>query len=131
MKDLIIEETRQARDAHAKQFNYNLDAICDDLRQREKESAVPTVTLLSQTFRDQEEGPAKMYLTPFRFQITRFQIPFIALSLARSLPCHFQCTPVPRDRQVPLSQVTPYRTRNSENSRLFPLTCLTCVGYHI
>jgi hypothetical protein len=45
MKDRIVEETRQARDAHAKQFNYDLDAICEDLRKREKKSGVPTVSL--------------------------------------------------------------------------------------
>ena len=45
MKHPIVEEIRQARDAHAKQFNYDLDAICDDLRKREKEPAVPTVWL--------------------------------------------------------------------------------------
>lgn len=45
MKDPIVEEIRQARDAHAKQFNYDLDAICDDLRKREKESGVPTIAL--------------------------------------------------------------------------------------
>jgi len=33
------------RDAHAKQFNYDLDAICEDLRKREKTSGQPTVSL--------------------------------------------------------------------------------------
>lgn len=45
MKNPIVEEIRQARDAHAKQFNYGLDAICDDLRRHENDSGVPTVTL--------------------------------------------------------------------------------------
>ena len=45
MKDPIVEGIPQARDAHAKQFNYDLDAICDDLREHEKESGVPTVSL--------------------------------------------------------------------------------------
>lgn len=45
MKDPIVEEIRQARDAHAKQFNYDLDAICEDLRRREKESGLPTISL--------------------------------------------------------------------------------------
>lgn len=45
MKDPIVEEVRRARDEHAKQFNYDLDAIVEDLRKREKESAVPTVSL--------------------------------------------------------------------------------------
>lgn len=45
MKDPIVEEVRRAREAHAKQFNYDLDAIVDDLKRREKESGVPTVSL--------------------------------------------------------------------------------------
>lgn len=45
MKHPIVEAIRQARDTHAKQFKYDLDAICDDLRKREKEPAVPTVSL--------------------------------------------------------------------------------------
>jgi len=43
--DPIVEEVRHAREAHAKQFNYDLNAICEDLRKREKESGVPTVSL--------------------------------------------------------------------------------------
>lgn len=45
MKDPIVEEVRRAREAHAKQFNYDLDAICEDLRKREKASGHPTVSL--------------------------------------------------------------------------------------
>jgi hypothetical protein len=45
MKDPIVEEVRRAREAHAKQFNYDLDAIVEDLKRREKESGVPTVSL--------------------------------------------------------------------------------------
>ncbi len=45
MKDPIVEGIRQVRDAHAKQFNCDLAAICNDLRQREKSPALPTVTL--------------------------------------------------------------------------------------
>ena len=44
MKDPIVEEVRRAREAHAKQFNYDLDAICEDLRKREKASSSPTVS---------------------------------------------------------------------------------------
>jgi hypothetical protein len=32
MKDPIVEEVRPAREAHAKQFNYELDAIGENLR---------------------------------------------------------------------------------------------------
>ena len=45
MKDPIAEEVRQAREAHAKQFKYDLDAICEDLKKREKASGHPTVSL--------------------------------------------------------------------------------------
>jgi hypothetical protein len=45
MKDPIVEEVRRAREAHAKQFNYDLDAICEDLRKREKASGHATVSL--------------------------------------------------------------------------------------
>ncbi len=34
MKDPIVEEIRRARDAHGKHFNYDLDAICDQIRKR-------------------------------------------------------------------------------------------------
>lgn len=35
-KDPIVEEVHRTRKAHAKQFNYDLNAICEDLkRQRE------------------------------------------------------------------------------------------------
>jgi hypothetical protein len=45
VKDPIVEEVRRARDAHAKQFNYDLDAICEDLKKREEASGRPTVSL--------------------------------------------------------------------------------------
>jgi hypothetical protein len=45
MKDPIVEEVRRAREAHAKQFNYDLDAICEDLRKPEKTAGRPTVSL--------------------------------------------------------------------------------------
>lgn len=45
MKDPIVEEVRRAREAHAKRFNYDLDAICEDLRKREKNSGRTTVSL--------------------------------------------------------------------------------------
>ena len=44
MKNPIVEEVRRAREAHAKRFNYDLDAICEDLKKREKASGHPTVS---------------------------------------------------------------------------------------
>ncbi len=37
MKDHIINEVRQARMSHAQQFNFDLQAICKDLKKKEKE----------------------------------------------------------------------------------------------
>ncbi len=45
MKDPIVEEVRRGRDAHAKRFNYDLDAIVEDLKKREKELGLATVSL--------------------------------------------------------------------------------------
>lgn len=39
MKDPSVEGIRQARDAHAKHFNYDLDTICNDPRNRERDPA--------------------------------------------------------------------------------------------
>ena len=36
--DPIVEEVRKARQAHAARFNYDLDAICADLKKKEKDS---------------------------------------------------------------------------------------------
>ena len=35
MKDPIVEEVREARKQHAERLNYDLRAICEDLRRRE------------------------------------------------------------------------------------------------
>ncbi len=56
MKDPIVEEVRRARDAHAKQFNYDLDAIREDLRNREKASGQPTVSLPSKRITKKEKA---------------------------------------------------------------------------
>lgn len=42
--DPIVDEVRKTREAHAAQFNYDLLAICGDLRKREKESGHPIVS---------------------------------------------------------------------------------------
>ena len=34
----IVTEVRQARDDYAKRFNYDLDAICRDLQQKQHQS---------------------------------------------------------------------------------------------
>ena len=43
--DTIVEEVRQARDAYAKKFNYDLDAICRDLQEKQKLSHKKVISL--------------------------------------------------------------------------------------
>jgi hypothetical protein len=38
MNDPIVDEVRRVRDAHAARFNYDLDAIFRNIKEREKES---------------------------------------------------------------------------------------------
>ena len=40
MNDPIVDEVRRVRDAHAARFNYDLDAIFQDIKKREKESGL-------------------------------------------------------------------------------------------
>lgn len=37
-RDEILEEIHKTREEHAKAFNYDLQAICDDLRRKQAES---------------------------------------------------------------------------------------------
>ncbi|MBW4686969.1 MAG: hypothetical protein KME40_18140 [Komarekiella atlantica HA4396-MV6] len=37
-KDEVLEEIYKIREEHAKSFNYDLQAICDDLRQKQAAS---------------------------------------------------------------------------------------------
>lgn len=43
--DTIVEEVRQIRDAYAKKFNYDLDAICRDLQEKQKLSDKKVISL--------------------------------------------------------------------------------------
>jgi hypothetical protein len=45
MKDPIVEEVRKIRDAHAAKFNFDLHAICEDLRKKEESCGRPVVSL--------------------------------------------------------------------------------------
>jgi hypothetical protein len=40
MNDPIVDEVRRVRDAYAARFNYDLDAIFQDIKMREKESGL-------------------------------------------------------------------------------------------
>ena len=44
-KDPIVEEIRKIREKHAAQFNYDLRAICADLKNKEKTFDHPIVSL--------------------------------------------------------------------------------------
>ncbi len=45
MYDPIVDEVRKAGEEYARQFNYDLDAMCADLRRKEHESGALIVTL--------------------------------------------------------------------------------------
>jgi hypothetical protein len=44
MPDTIIEEVRRFRDEYARQFNYDLHAMCEDLRREQQRSGLRTVS---------------------------------------------------------------------------------------
>lgn len=44
MTDPIVDEVRQIRDAHTARFNYDLDAIFQDIKEREKKSGLKFVS---------------------------------------------------------------------------------------
>jgi len=44
-KDPIVEEVRKVREAHAAKCNYDLSAICADLKDKEKDCGHPVVCL--------------------------------------------------------------------------------------
>ena len=44
IEDPIVAEVRKARDEYARRFNYDLDAICKDLQQKQVESGRKVVS---------------------------------------------------------------------------------------
>lgn len=44
-RDPLVEEIRAIREAYAKQFNYDFEAICRDLKEQERRSGRETVSL--------------------------------------------------------------------------------------
>lgn len=42
--DPIVEEVRKAREDYAKQFDFDLDAICDDLQKKQMKSGKKAVS---------------------------------------------------------------------------------------
>lgn len=51
MKDPIVEEVREARKKHAERFNFDLNAICVDLKKKEKECGHPIRSLPPKTLK--------------------------------------------------------------------------------
>jgi len=43
-QDPIVEEIHRARDEYAKKFNYDLRAICEDLREKQETSGIKIVS---------------------------------------------------------------------------------------
>lgn len=44
-EDEIVEELHRIREEHAKEFNYDIKAICDDWRRQQEQSGKQFVTL--------------------------------------------------------------------------------------
>ena len=44
-RDTIVDEVRKAREEYARKFNFDLHAICEDLRKKEKLAGGPVVSL--------------------------------------------------------------------------------------
>ncbi len=45
IEDPIVEEVRRVRDEYARRFNYDLDAICGDLKEKERASEREVLSL--------------------------------------------------------------------------------------
>lgn len=61
-KDEVLEEIYKIREEHAKSFNYDLQAICDDLRKKQAESGKQVI---SQPFKQHSQQQKKsLHPTP-------------------------------------------------------------------
>lgn len=54
-KDEIVEEVREARDKHAAKFNYDISAICADIRRKQAESGRKVVSLADNETEEESE----------------------------------------------------------------------------
>lgn len=59
MNDPIVEEIRKIREAHAAKFQFDLRAICQDLRKQEKTCGHPLVSLPPKQKRPKNSGERK------------------------------------------------------------------------
>lgn len=51
MNNPLINDVRRVRDEHSRKFNYDLAAICADIREHQKTCGHPVVTLRAKTGR--------------------------------------------------------------------------------
>ena len=61
MKDPIVEEIRHFRNEHAKQFAYNLDAICEDIKAHQVQAGNRLVRLKPKQIRSSDSETLKNY----------------------------------------------------------------------
>jgi hypothetical protein len=47
MRDTIVDEVRKAREDYARRFDFDLDAICRDLREKQQSASVRVISLPS------------------------------------------------------------------------------------
>jgi hypothetical protein len=59
MKDPIVAEIHKHREEHARRSNYDLDAICEDLRAMHLEKGLNVVRLPPKRLPKREETPRK------------------------------------------------------------------------
>ncbi len=59
MEDPIVKEVREIRQAHAAQFNYDLDAIFEDLKEQEKRSGRTYVSYPAKRIPASERPPVE------------------------------------------------------------------------
>ncbi len=52
--DEIVEEVRRVREEHAKKFNYDISAICADIRQKQIESKRKVISLEKKQLKDKD-----------------------------------------------------------------------------
>lgn len=65
-EDPIVEAVRKVRDAYARRFNYDLDAIYRDLKEKERKSGRPVVTFQAKT--EDGAGPGGAPTTEVRLK---------------------------------------------------------------
>lgn len=59
MTDEIVEEVRRAREAYAKQFNYDLGAIFTDIKRQQADSGREFVSLPAKRIPPLTQAPSK------------------------------------------------------------------------